>query len=66
MKTENKKDNSKLLKKHANHDWWDEISHAELASIERGLQQLKKSKGIPHEKVVKQLKLRHIIMSNGL
>ena len=35
-------------------DWWDDITDAERASIDRGLRQLEEGKGIPHEQVVKQ------------
>jgi predicted transcriptional regulator len=35
-------------------DWWNDIGKEEKASVDRGLRQLKKGKGIPHEDVVKQ------------
>lgn len=34
-------------------DWWDEISETEKASIERGLEDVKAGRIIPHEKVKK-------------
>jgi predicted transcriptional regulator len=35
-------------------DWWDEISDAQRASIERGLAQSERGEGIPHEEMVKK------------
>jgi hypothetical protein len=32
-------------------DWWDLLSEKEIASVERGLQQLDKGQRIPHAKV---------------
>lgn len=44
----------KLLKDHPNEtDWWDEISEAEKASIERGLEDLKAGRVIDHSEVKK-------------
>ncbi|MDZ7625471.1 MAG: hypothetical protein U5J96_13640 [Ignavibacteriaceae bacterium] len=37
-------------------DWWDEISETEKASIERGLEDVKAGRIIPHEKVKKSTK----------
>jgi predicted transcriptional regulator len=39
-------------------DWWDEISKAERAAIERGRTQLEKGEGIPHEEVMKEAQER--------
>jgi predicted transcriptional regulator len=44
----------KLLKDHPNEtDWWDEISDAEKASIERGLEDIKAGRVIDHSEVKK-------------
>ncbi|HCY75233.1 MAG TPA: hypothetical protein DHV28_04885 [Ignavibacteriales bacterium] len=45
----------KLLKDHPNEtDWWDEISDAEKASIERGLADAAAGRVVPHEEVRKK------------
>lgn len=41
------------VKQHENHDWWDEISDAEKASIEKGLANAKAGRVVPHEEVRK-------------
>lgn len=44
----------KLLKEQGkNSDWWDEISDAEKASIESGLEDAKAGRMIPHDEVKK-------------
>ena len=44
----------KLLKDHSKEtDWWDEISDAEKASIERGLEDIKAGRVIDHSEVKK-------------
>lgn len=44
----------KLLKDHPNEtDWWDEISDAEKASIERGLEDIKAGRVVDHSEVKK-------------
>jgi predicted transcriptional regulator len=44
----------KLLKDHPKEtDWWDEISDAEKASIERGLEDIKAGRVIDHSEVKK-------------
>jgi predicted transcriptional regulator len=44
----------KLLKDHPTEtDWWDEISEAEKASIERGLEDIKAGRVIDHSEVKK-------------
>ena len=44
----------KLLKDHPKEtDWWDEISEAEKASIERGLEDIKAGRVIDHSEVKK-------------
>jgi len=44
----------KLLKDHPKDtDWWDEISDAEKASIERGLEDIKAGRVIDHSEVKK-------------
>ncbi len=44
----------KLLKDHSREtDWWDEISEAEKASIERGLEDIKAGRVIDHSEVKK-------------
>lgn len=35
-------------------DWWDEISPEEKKVIDKGLKQLDKGEGIPHEEVMKK------------
>ena len=37
-------------------DWWDELSKAEKASIERGIAQADRGELIPHEQVMKEIK----------
>jgi len=45
----------KLLKDHPNEtDWWNEISEAEKASIERGLADAAAGRVVPHEEVRKK------------
>lgn len=45
----------KLLKDHPTEtDWWDEISEAEKASIQRGIADAEAGRLIPHEKVRKK------------
>ena len=44
----------KTLLKKEQKDWWDETSEAERRSIEKGLAQLDRGEGIPHEKVMKK------------
>ncbi len=34
-------------------DWWDDISDAQKASIERGLKDMEEGNTIPHEEMVK-------------
>jgi thiamine pyrophosphate-dependent acetolactate synthase large subunit-like protein len=36
-------------------DWWDEISQAEKEAIQKGIDQLDKGEGIPHEEVMKRV-----------
>jgi predicted transcriptional regulator len=44
----------KLLKDHPKEtDWWDEISEAEKASIERGLEDIKTGRVVEHSEVKK-------------
>jgi predicted transcriptional regulator len=44
----------KLLKDHPKEtDWWDEISEAEKASIEKGLEDIKAGRVIDHSEVKK-------------
>ena len=35
-------------------DWWDEISSEQRKAINKGLKQLDKGEGIPHEEVMKK------------
>jgi len=45
----------KLLKENPKEtDWWDEISEAEKASIERGMADAKAGRIVPHEEVRKK------------
>jgi len=45
----------KLLKDHPNEtDWWDEISEAEKASIQRGIADAESGRVVPHEIVRKK------------
>ena len=37
-------------------DWWDNVEESAKESIERGLQQAKEGKVIPHEEVMKKYK----------
>lgn len=39
-------------------DWWDEISQAEQEAIQKGIAQLDKGEGIPHEQVMKKVNER--------
>jgi predicted transcriptional regulator len=43
-----------LREQEKNTDWWDEISEAEKASINRGLEDAKAGKVVPHEEVRKK------------
>ena len=51
---------SKLFSKQQT-DWWDEISAAEKASIERGIAQADRGELIPHEQVMKEIKSKYKI-----
>lgn len=45
----------KMLKEHQKQtDWWDEITEEEKASIEKGLEDIKAGRVIPHDKVKKE------------
>lgn len=45
----------KLLKeKHSESDWWEEITEEEKASIEKGLEDVKAGRVIPHSEVKKE------------
>jgi predicted transcriptional regulator len=48
-----------LLKKEKITDWWDEISDEEKASIQEGIDQLDRGEGIPHEKVMEEIKAKY-------
>jgi len=48
-----------IFKKEGETDWWDEISDEERASIKEGLYQLDRGEGIPHEKVMKEMKAKY-------
>ncbi len=39
---------------HEENDWWDRMEDAAQESIQRGLNQLKEGKGIPHEEVMRK------------
>jgi predicted transcriptional regulator len=43
-----------LREQEKNTDWWDEISEAEKASINRGLEDAKAGRVVPHEEVRKK------------
>jgi thiamine pyrophosphate-dependent acetolactate synthase large subunit-like protein len=47
-----------LLRKETTSDWWDEISDEERAAIQEGLYQLDRGEGIPHEKVMEEIKAK--------
>lgn len=47
------------LKHEIEQDWWDEISEAERQSIEKGLAEANKGKFIPHEEVMKEVKVKY-------
>lgn len=39
-------------------DWWHVISEAEKAAVQKGLDQLDRGEGIPHEEVMKKARAR--------
>lgn len=43
-----------LREQEKNTDWWDEISEEEKASIQRGLEDVKAGRVVPHEEVRKK------------
>lgn len=54
LKDETTLERLKSLKNNvANADWWDEITEAEKASIERGLADIRAGRVTPHKKVKK-------------
>jgi thiamine pyrophosphate-dependent acetolactate synthase large subunit-like protein len=50
---------SKIFEQESETDWWDELSDEERASIQEGLDQLDRGEGIPHEKVMKEIKAKY-------
>lgn len=50
---------NKILDQEGETDWWDEISDEERASIQEGLDELDRGEGIPHEKVMEELKAKY-------
>jgi thiamine pyrophosphate-dependent acetolactate synthase large subunit-like protein len=49
----------KIFEQEGETDWWDEISDEERASIQEGLDQLDRGEGIPHEKVMEEIKAKY-------
>lgn len=41
-----------IINSRVKNDWWYEISEAERAAIRKGLEELERSEGIPHEEVM--------------
>jgi hypothetical protein len=50
---------AKIFELEGEADWWDELSDEERASIQEGLDQLNRGEGIPHEKVMKEMKAKY-------
>jgi hypothetical protein len=50
---------TKIFEQEGETDWWDELSDEERASIQEGLDQLDRGEGIPHEKVMKEMKAKY-------
>ena len=48
-----------VLKKEKGSDWWDEISEAEKAAIEKGLAEADRGELIPHEEVMKEVRAKY-------
>lgn len=49
----------KIFEQEGETDWWDEISDEEKTSIQEGLDQLDRGEGIPHEKVMEEIKAKY-------
>ncbi|MBD3182971.1 hypothetical protein GF312_11820 [Candidatus Poribacteria bacterium] len=45
-----------VFKKEKGSDWWDEISEAEKAAVEKGLAEADRGELIPHEEVMKKVR----------
>lgn len=41
-----------IINSRVKNDWWYEISEAERVAIRKGLEELERSEGIPHEEVM--------------
>jgi len=50
---------NKIFEQEGETDWWDELSDEERASIQEGLDQLDRGEGIPHEKVMEEIKTKY-------
>ncbi len=50
---------NKIFEQEGETDWWDELSDEERASIQEGLDQLDRGEGIPHEKVMEEIKAKY-------
>ncbi|OFY69004.1 MAG: hypothetical protein A2Y71_01180 [Bacteroidetes bacterium RBG_13_42_15] len=50
---------NKIFEQEGETDWWDELSDEERASIQEGLDQLDRGEGIPHEKVMEEMKAKY-------
>ena len=48
-----------VLKKEKPADWWDEISETEKKAIEKGLAEADRGELIPHEEVMKEVKVKY-------
>ena len=49
----------KIFEQESETDWWNEISDEERASIQEGLDELDRGEGIPHEKVMEEMKAKY-------
>jgi len=50
---------SKIFEQEGETDWWDELSDEERESIQEGLNQLERGEGIPHEKIMQEIKAKY-------
>ena len=50
-----------LSKKAVNVDFWDEFSDEQKTEIEESIAELNRGEGVPHEKVIKEMKAKYKI-----